>query len=208
MPATDFLTSFMSAAAAPIVKPVVWPDTIGQAHPLRSVQLFLRFWPVWIATLIQSKISGTGWYSELFWTMAAAGVCRLDGTPAFADKWDEVWAEHVDKFNSAVILADLRLQMIPTNASVEDVKTSRVLPEGCIGSYDDSGVLSVPPVDYVVLGNWLKTQYDNPQGELIFKPLVDQSLAYNGWVLSEGKNSETTGTSVPSGEKQSVGASA
>lgn len=179
----ELLTNFASAASVPIVKPIVWPDTIPVDHPVRQLSLCVRFWSVAVAAHLTEIISKgeKGWVEKIFWHVICATTCNQSGEPIFTAHWPEVWQKHL------LLPVEHRQAYVPV--------------------YSDTGHLVPPPPDYYILGDWLKSQYDNEQGKVIMYPLWEAALSYNGWKTGEGKNSEVTTTSVPSGEKPPVVAS-
>lgn len=169
----DFASIFASAAATPIVKAVAWPSAIAEGHPIRSTGLCVRFWPIAVASYITPRIQSKSktWFDEIYWYVIASTICNSAGEPIFSSKWPEIWTKHVEL---PAFLSDLP----PINQPV----------------YDEQNNLVIPPPNYEIIGNWLKAQYDNPQGLTIMQPLWDQAMAYNGWGPSEGKNFEMTDT--------------
>lgn len=193
-PVSDLLASFASAAVKPIVRKVSWPDSIPDDHPIKQLQLCVRFWPVAIASHLTSIITGNSpdWVQQIFWYVVVASTTNEVGETIFTSKWPEVWSDAVSKSE----LAYREWVLLP--AAPGD---PTLIPPSSIGTYDETGHLVIPPPDYDLLGKWLQTQYDNPQGKLLMWPLFEAALDYNGWKIGEGKNSETTNTSVPSGER-------
>lgn len=185
----DFLIAFSAAASKPIVKPVLWPESIPADHPIRSLSLCVRFWPVTVAATVLPKIQAkdADWFDSLYWYIIAATVCNTDGDPSFVGAWPKIWTDLVTKGNT-------------------DAGASTAGAAEYIGSLDENNNLVIPPPDYRLIGDWLKETYSTPQGRTIMDPLWDQAMKYNGWGPVEGKNSETTDTSVLSGERVKEGA--
>lgn len=186
-PGTSLLTSFMAAFSAPIVKPIVWPDKIQANHPLRSLNLFVRYWPASIQALVSASDKPQGWLSDIYHAIIAASVCNADGVAIFDEQWPTVWSEYVDLFNKAIFAEE------DGNALLTGKKT--LLQEF---TRDENNNPVSPLIDYKILGDWLKKNHDNQQSWELFEILFEQAFVYNGYTADSAKNSETTNTSEPS----------
>lgn len=196
MLAADFMASFQKAASVPVTKSINWPDSIPAEHPVRTLGLSVRFWPMPVALHLQALAdeAAKGWIGRTYWYVIAATVCKLDGTSAFCENWSVIWQAHCEESLAAY-----------------DKKVAETFPTVAVEARpvfltDDSGNFAVPSApDYYIVGEWLKKQFDSAQGEAIMKPLWDSSMDYNGWRADDSKNSVTTDSSVPSGERPTVG---
>ncbi len=176
-----FIDSFLAATDVPIVKPIVWPDSILAEHPLRKQKLFVRFWPVSVRAYIDAaadaqknlEVKERTWGRDTFYYAIAATVCDASGVPVFNHLWSKIYTE----------IAEWDANMSITK--------------------DENGVLVVPRIpDYELIGKWLAKKYDSEQGAVIMGPLWDQSMNYNGLISgADLKNSEATNGSKPTTEQ-------
>ncbi len=188
----DFMAAFNQAASVPVTKPVVWPDDVPVEHPVRKLGLTTRFWPISVALHIQQLADAgeKGWLARTYWYVIAATICKPNGELAFCDQWTTIWQEHA---TAALAAYDKEVAAASDLADLPPRPTFQV---------DDSNQF-VPPAspDYYIVGEWLKKKFDTAQGEALMKPMWSSSLDYNGWRAEDTKNSVTTDSSVPSGEK-------
>lgn len=191
----DFLKAFSTAAAAPVLKSIDWPDSLQADHPVRSLGLMVRYWPVAVASFFSAEAAKQepSWLNNSFWYLIAASVCTKDGELAFTRNWETIWLDHVKASMTSYDEAFL-------NAPLGDQVT--MMGDRPVWPINDDGTYQIPAPDYHIIGEWLKKQYESAQGMAIMTPLWDTALKYNGWGPSEAKNSEKTDASVLSGEKQ------
>lgn len=214
----DFLKAFSTAAAAPVLKSIDWPDSLQADHPVRSLGLMVRYWPVAVASFFSAEAAKQepSWLNNSFWYLIAASVCTKDGELAFTRNWETIWLDHIKAAVAAfeqerdewVSVAYMDPVSIQVDIKLEGMSREQ-LAEHFPASFpyfpvNDDGTYQIPAPDYHIVGEWLKKQYESAQGTAIMTPLWDTALKYNGWGPSEAKNSEKTDASVLSGEKQNA----
>lgn len=162
----SFLSNFIEATKAPIVKPVEWPAGIADDHPIRKAGLCVRYWPLMVHEHIQSKIKeqkllpldDQTWGNDLFYYVIVATISDKSGNLLFVEDWPKLWKDRL------------------------------LLDSGGDLAKDDNGELIIPPPDYMLLGEQLKKDFNTSQGNAILNVLWDEAMKYNTYFPDNSKN--------------------